>query len=181
MTPIAAGYAWFPERCAALAEAYCLTLVAGLTPEETVDRLGGERVRRLTGLAQVLAPGADAGDEEFVAVAAVPGWGSLVVEPYGYLGVTEEVNGPLSRGTTLVAHYRNVLGADQFVHIEDGAVRLDFAPSQGADAGPVTRADFTRAPVATALALAEHLTGVRLTAEFLETADYLCADVPEPL
>lgn len=30
-----------------------------------------------------------------------------------------------------------------------------------------------------ALALGEHITGLRLTAEILETSDYICVSVPE--
>jgi Family of unknown function (DUF6461) len=187
MTPTATDYAWFAQDCAALAEAYCLTLAAALTPREVVDRLGGTGPRELAGLGAVVEPGADASeeDEEFVAVAALPGW-ALIVEPFGYLGVTEDVAAVLSRGTRLVAHYRNIVGGDQFLMVEDGEVRLDFAPSDpadgrlGAHAGAVAAAGFDRAPAAAALALAEHLTGVRLTRELLENAVYLCADVPEP-
>src|SRR4051794_26510971 len=112
-------HSWFTRRCAALAQAYCLTLVAGLTAAEVVARLDGTGARRLTGLAAVLTPAP--GDEEFVAVTALPGW-ALIIEPYGYLGVTEDVAGPLSRGTRLVAHYRNITGGGQFVVAEDGVV-----------------------------------------------------------
>ncbi|GAA0803779.1 DUF6461 domain-containing protein [Spirilliplanes yamanashiensis] len=162
------SYAWFTDRCAALAEAYCLTLVAGLSPREVIDRLDGTGVRPATGLAAVLEPAP--GDEEFVAVTQLPGW-SLIVEPYGYLGVTEDVYGPLSAGSELVAHYRNIVGGDQFVHVADGVVLRDLSPT----------AEFPAAPVEGALELAGKLTGVRLTAELLESAEYLCADVPEPL
>lgn len=168
MTPSATDYAWFPQRCAALAEAYCLTLVAGLTPEEVIRRLDGTGVRSLTGLAAVLDPAP--GDEEFVAVTSLPGW-ALIVEPYGYLGVTDEVYGVLSAGTVLVSHYRNIAGGDQFVHVVDGKVRRDFAPG----------AVFGDEPVAASMALAAELTGARLTFELLTGATYLCADVAEPL
>ena len=168
MPATAADYHWFADRFAALAEAYCLTLVRDLDPAEVVRRLEGTGERTLTGLAEVLRPAA--GDEEFVAVAALDGW-ALLVEPFGYLGVTDDVNGPLSAGTRLVAHYRNLTGGDQFVVVEDGEVVEDFAPSErfGAD------------PIGGALARAEELTGVRLTAALLAGATYLCADVPEPL
>ncbi|AWS42972.1 hypothetical protein DKM19_17965 [Streptosporangium sp. 'caverna'] len=40
MTATAADYTWFDERLPGLAEAYCFTLIRGLTSEEPAVRLG---------------------------------------------------------------------------------------------------------------------------------------------
>jgi hypothetical protein len=79
-------------------------------------------------------------------VTAIGPW-TLVVEPNGFLGVSEEVVVPRSRGTRLVSHFRNV---NYELHTE------------------------------AAFALAEHITQVRLTAEFLESATFRCGTAPFP-
>jgi hypothetical protein len=57
----------------------------------------------------------------------------LAVEPNGYLGVTEAAVVPLSFGTRLVSHFRNVNAVDHFYWIENGDIRLDFEPLFPAD------------------------------------------------
>jgi hypothetical protein len=140
--------------------------------------------------------------DQVVGVAAIGDW-SFIVEPNGVLGVSEQVIQPLSRGTTLVSHYRNVNGATRFFWVQDGDIRTRFepyVPDQRWGSDPDALVDVMRQvgfrigtenadsdedvePVHSeaAFALAEHLTGVRLTAAFLETATYLCAVVPMPV
>ncbi|MFC4062462.1 DUF6461 domain-containing protein [Planomonospora corallina] len=98
-------YSWFSrERFPELTDAYCLTYVRDLTPEEPVTRLGvqvedcsrmplDELLRySCTGSHRSRASGA----------VAVGGW-VLIVEANGLLGVTEEIVLPLSAGTRLVS------------------------------------------------------------------------------
>ena len=198
MTATAADYAWFDEHCEDLAGAYCLTLVQGLTPEQVVDRLGGRDTVRLTGLRELVAHQRDA---RGVAVTAVAGW-ALIVEVGGTLGVTDEVAVALSAGTTLVSHFRNVDAVDRFLFVCDGDVRLDFEPMfpttrEGSDPDGLLREmeqagfdladedvddldDLEFVHSEAAFALAERLTGVRLTAELLNSAAYLGAAVSRP-
>jgi hypothetical protein len=97
--------------------------------------------------------------------------------------VTAEVMDRLSAGTRLVSHFRNVKGLHRFCLVDDGDVRLDFDPVFAWDRGgrdPDAQVDLLRAvglptekgtesrhPGAAAFALAEVLTGVRLTPEIL--------------
>jgi len=198
----AEDYLWFEERFPGLAEAYCLTLVKGLTPGDLLSRLGTSEQVRLTGVEELLEPAYGTwdtydGDRLFVAATAADGW-ALAVEPNGYLGITEEAAVPLSRGTTLVSHFRNVNAVDHFCWIEDGDIRLYFEPlfpsrrqgsdpdglvevmrqvgfdlSEGEDRGYELHSE-------AAFALAEHLTGVRLTPELLDSATYVCGTAPVP-
>lgn len=45
----AADYAWLDEDLPGLTEAYCLTLVRGLAPEEVLRRIGAREGLRITG------------------------------------------------------------------------------------------------------------------------------------
>lgn len=202
MAATAADYTWFGDRFPELAEAYCLTLVHGLRPEELLDRTGACHRSVVTGVGALVEAAYDAWDEYgddllFAAVAAVGEW-ALMVEPNGYLGTTDKVVVPLSRGTRLVSHFRNVNAVDHFFWLEDGETRLHFEPlfaysRDGSDAdGLVTemeRAGFDLSEAEdrsyelhteAAFALAEQLTGVRLTPELLDTTPYLCGLAPLP-
>ena len=200
MTATAADYTWFSQRFPDLAEAFCLTLVEGLTPVEVLHRLAAREQVRLTGVDQLLEPayGAwEAHEALFLGVTEVDGW-ALVVEPNGYLGVTEDAVVPLSVGTRLVSHFRNVNAVDHFYWIENGDIRLDFEPLFPADRGgsdPDGLADVMRQVgfdlrgdddhddelnTEAAFALAEYLTGVRLTPQLLGSATFLCGTTPAP-
>lgn len=201
-----ADYTWFPAQLPALSEAYCLTLVKRLSPMEVLHRFGASEQSRLTGVDALLRPAYEVwerhdGDQLFVAVTAVGEGGggdwTLAVEPNGYLGVTEEVVIPLSRGTTVVSHFRNVNAVDRFSWVEDGDVRLSLEPlfpenRYGRDADRLVEVmqrvgfvfdedeDDDLHPGEAAFALAEHLTGVRLTPQLLESATFSCGVAPVP-
>ncbi|MEO3874031.1 DUF6461 domain-containing protein [Nonomuraea sp. B12E4] len=103
---------------------------------------------------------------------------------------------PLSAGTRLVSHSRNVNAVGYFHWVEDGEIRLSFdplfpsfrrgsAPDElsammqrvGFDLGDdIDRSIHDKA----AFALAEHLTGVKLTPQLLEESTYLCGLAPRP-
>lgn len=128
----AADYLWFGEDFDDLAEAYCVTLVRGLSPRTLLARLGAEDEVRVTGVQALIEPAYDAcdthdGDRLFVGVTAVGDW-ALMVEPNGWLGVTDEAVAPISRGTTVVPHFRNINAVDHFNWFEDGELRLHFEP-----------------------------------------------------
>jgi hypothetical protein len=198
-TPHATDYAWLRERHAALMEAYCITLVGAITPTRLLEELGAGPQSRITGVAGLFEPSFDAweqreGDELFVGVAAVDDW-SVMVEVNGYLGVTSSALRPVSRGRTVVAHHRNINALDHFLWLADGDLLLHFEPLFP-DRRDGSRADellvemresgFALEPDAdpdhwhtgAAFALAERITGVRLTAELLDSLELVCGTAP---
>ncbi|MEU4390689.1 DUF6461 domain-containing protein [Kribbella sp. NPDC023855] len=191
----ATDYVWFKKS--RISEAYCLTFVRGLSAVEALSRIDGEQVGRVTGLREFTEslPDEHGGRRWYLGATELGGW-TLLVEDNGFLGVTEEVIAPLSAGTQVVSHYKNVNAVDRFSWMVDGDMRLTFEPlfaydragsdpdgqvevmeAVGFDLRAGEDRDYTLHTEA-AFALAEHLTGVRLTAELLESADYLCALAP---
>jgi hypothetical protein len=205
MPPTARDFLWFDERFPDLAEAYCFTVVHGVPPEQVLSRFGATEQSRLTGVRELMGPAFTAWDEHegdllFLGATAVGDW-TLVVEPNGFLGVTEAAIVPLSRGTRLVSHFRNVNAVDYFFWVDDGTIRLHFEPLfptrrdgthadglldvmerigfdlQSTDGLEVDRHSH---PGECAFALAEYLTGVRITPELLESAPFVCGTAPFP-
>ncbi|GAA2457168.1 hypothetical protein GCM10010191_91090 [Actinomadura vinacea] len=209
MAATAADYAWFEERFPDLAEAYCLTLVRGLSPPQVLARLGartnGPHVTGIERLPALDLPAA----EQLIAVTLIedvqtgtgtagtgpPRRWALAVEPNGRLGVTEEAIVPLSAGTRLVSHFSDINAIDRFYWLEDGEVRLTFqppspghregqAPDEPLEAMRTAGFDIDggdpASSVAAAFALAEHLTGVRVTPETLSESSFLCGVAPHP-
>lgn len=195
MTATAADFTWFAKHFPDLADGYCITLVQGLAPASVLRRLDARDESRIIGADQLLAPAFKAWDHYdgrnlFVGVTAVGDW-ALMVEPNGFLGATPEVILPLSQGTSLVSHYSDINAVDHFYWVQDGVTRLHFLPQfpdrrDGTD--PDGLADIMRQVgfdhpelhTESAFALAQHLTGVRLTPELLESATYLCGTAPVP-
>ncbi|MEU1618459.1 DUF6461 domain-containing protein [Streptomyces sp. NPDC005722] len=188
----AADYAWFGEQYEELMEAYCITLVQGLTPEELLAALGVECPSRIAGVAGLSEPSFRLGahDELFVGAASLGDW-SLMVECNGYLGVTDEAMLPLSRGRTVVSHFRNVNAVDHFCWYQDGTLRLHFEPlfpyfrvgthpdelvtamrESGFDLSEADDRNLDEHNDA-AFALAHRVTGVRLTPEALASAEFV--------
>ncbi|MET9973267.1 DUF6461 domain-containing protein, partial [Streptomyces sp. NPDC006356] len=137
------------------------------------------------------------GESMFVGVTAVGEW-SLMVEVNGFLGVTPAAMLPVSRGRRAVSHYRNVNAVDHFYWFEDGETRLHFEPlcpsrrdgshadeiltemrESGFDLRDGRDRDHTRHTEA-AFALAHRLTGIRLTPELFESAEFTCGTAPLP-
>jgi hypothetical protein len=127
MAATAADYAWFGDRPAGLAEAYCLTLARGLKPEEFLGRIGALPERSRIGVDALFRPSMRRWDTYpkaglLIGVTSVPGDGgdwALGIEINGFLGVTEEVVVPLSAGTTVVSHFRDANATDHFYWIND--------------------------------------------------------------
>lgn len=208
MTPTAADYAWVGQWIDDLSQAYCLTLTRGLTPAQFLERLGAQiEAPSRTGY-ELSMPSFEAWDRYqgqalFIGATTVRGtdadW-ALGLEVNGFLGVTPEAIVPLSAGTTVVSHHRNVEAANNFYWVQDSDIRLYFQPGAPAwreGSTPDALADEMRqagfdlregaeynqepyARTAAAFALAEHLTGVRLTPELVDESLYLCGIAPVP-
>ncbi|MEU1214137.1 DUF6461 domain-containing protein [Streptomyces sp. NPDC005790] len=195
----AADYGWLEDRYQDLMEAYCVTLVQGRPPDALLKALGAEPGERMTGVAELSGPAFDEweSDECFIGVTSVGDW-SLMVEYNGYLGIGVETMLPVSRGRTVVSHYRNINAVDHFYWHEDGATRLHFEPlfphhrdgsrpdelvaemqESGFDLSDEEDSGFDGHTEA-AFALAERITGVRLTPELFASAEFVCGRVPEP-
>jgi Family of unknown function (DUF6461) len=194
-------YLWF-AGVDDLADGFCFTWVRGLTPAQVITATGGQNLERI-GWEQLVGSGdgqQEGAEQYFYGVAHVGDW-SLLVEDNGTFGTTDDRVRPLSRGTTLVSHYRARDGHGRLLVLEDEAVRLDFDPIE---AGEITgRAADALTPVidaagfpyarrlrsgdqtayrtyctAAAFALTERLTGVAMTENLLETLTYLLTSVP---
>ncbi|WP_284438009.1 DUF6461 domain-containing protein [Streptomyces sp. TUS-ST3] len=194
----AADYGWLKERYQLLLEAYCVTLVRGLGPEELLRELGAEARIHLVGVEALSGPSHEASRSggRFVGAAALDGW-TLMVEYNGYLGVTEEAMLPLSRGRRVVSHFLNVNAVDRFCWYEDGDLRLDFQPlfaderygshpdellAEMRESGfDLAERDedgdhdaYYASLTGASFALAHRLTGIRLTPELFATAEFRC-------
>ncbi|MFJ2034369.1 DUF6461 domain-containing protein [Streptosporangium sp. NPDC087985] len=221
MIATAADYVWFYDRFPSLWEAYCLTLVESLRPEDVVTRLGARTedvVARFgdwmdnvpSGMsfddlnsAAYSGPGPyGTWDGHFFGAVSVEDW-CLIVEPNGFMGATPAIIKPLSAGTRLVSHRRNVNAVKHFYWAEYGEIQLGFEPPFASDrygsdpdgaVEAMRRAGFdledndkperlavaedVAARTGAVFALAENLTGIKLTAQLLEESAYLCAVAP---
>ncbi|QNP73732.1 hypothetical protein IAG44_32590 [Streptomyces roseirectus] len=181
-------YDWFSERFPALADAYCLTLLRGLTPEGMFRELGVEPGARIVGVDGLLEPSYDTWSERRFLVGAgqLEGW-TLLVEYNGRLGITDEVMLPLSRGRVIVSHFLTADALDHFCWYADGVRRLHFEPlfperRDGPEAervgGWVREAGFVgESRVGACFELARRITGVRVTPDVFEEGVFLCGFV----
>lgn len=197
MAATAQDYLWFTQE---FEPEYCVTLARGLTPREFLARIGADiepSDRDAEGLEEFCADSAIDGASYRLPIGAtsVTGDGgpwTLAVEWNGFAGTVEELLLASSAGTRVVSHYRGANAADYFHWFEDGALRLFFEPlfayyrsgpeaeaiaeqmrACGFDLSEGDDRDFALHTEAT-FALAERLTGVRLTAQTLREARYLC-------
>ncbi|WP_327337338.1 DUF6461 domain-containing protein [Streptomyces sp. NBC_01324] len=198
MTKTGADYAWFEDDFPDIAEAYCFTLVRGLSPGELMSRLEGRPEARLQGIAAVVDAAfaqydLEEGDRQLVAMTTVGTW-TLLIEPNGYLGVTEEQALSVSAGTSWISHFSNINAVGTFLWAEDQVLRLCFDPMFPEDrwgAEPDELLDVmegigfhfddddpeTDLSAPAAFALAEHLTGVAITPALLQETTFTCATV----
>ncbi|MGW7453115.1 DUF6461 domain-containing protein [Streptomyces sp. NPDC054787] len=198
MTKTGADYAWFEDDFPDLAEAYCFTLVRGLSPAELVSRLAGRPEVPLQGIAAVVDAAfaqydLEDGARQMVAMTTVGAW-TLMIEPNGYIGVTEDRVLPASSGASWVSHFVNINAVGTFLWAEDQVLRLCFDPlfpeERWGTAPDEVLDDMVRigfpledespetdlsSPVA--FALAEHLTGVAITPALLQDTTFTCATV----
>jgi hypothetical protein len=119
-------------------------------------------------------------------------------EDNGFIGVTLEVMEPVSAGTEVVSHFRNVNALSAFLWLEDGRRALSFDPlfpreRQGTKAAEIEPelvaagfdmsdgSDRDLSPTTTAtFALAERISGVPVTAELLDAAQFFTGIVAIP-
>jgi hypothetical protein len=208
VTATAADYAWVGHWIDGLAQAYCLTLARGLTPAQFLERLGARIAAPSRSGAELSLPSFETWDTYqghalFIRATAVSGadaaW-ALGLEVNGFLGVTPAAIVPLSAGSTVVSHHLDVEAADDFYWVEDGDIRLYFQPGspawrEGSTPDALTDemrlagfdlredADYEAdhdVSTAAAFALAEQLSGVRLTPALLNESVYLCGVAPVP-
>ncbi|TDD50890.1 hypothetical protein E1263_30505 [Kribbella antibiotica] len=197
----AQDYLWFDGT--QLSFAYCLTMVEGIDPTEALRRIDAMPTESAAGLSAFITFSEKAypkrypdGDGRFgIGATQLDGW-TLLIEWIGILGISMPVLLPLSEGTRVVSHYSNVDAEDWFYWMEDGTVRLRFEPlfpyhREGADPDGLVDVmehvgfdlrsgddrDYSLHTEAT-FALAEHLTGIRVTEDLLETSTYLCGRAP---
>lgn len=193
MIAVADDYTWFRMLYPELARAYCLTLVRGPSPAQLLGRMGArEAPRQVSGVDALLR----AAEPGFVAATRAGGW-AFAIEPGGALGTTESVMRPLSVGTRVVAHSRDAVATGQFCWLENGSAALRFVPlfpdrQSGTEAngyldlmrevgfGRYRNEEYDSATHAeAAFALAEALTGIRVTPGLLDETCYECAVIPK--
>lgn len=194
MDSTATDYLWFEEDFPDLADAYCFTLVHKLMPADIIQRLSGDDEPALTGASALVEAAHELycrpdGARQLIAMTTLGAW-TLMIEPSGYLGVTEDRALPASAGTTWISHFTNVNALDLFLWAQDGVVRLTFEPMF-----PDTRWGSTPdelldlmhrvgfrfrddpnpdlSPLA-AFALADHLSGIMITPELLQETTFTC-------
>ncbi|MGP4024592.1 DUF6461 domain-containing protein [Actinomadura sp. 3N407] len=204
MATTATEYQWINDY-SDLAEAYCAVLVRGVTVQEFLRGMRAEPQGDLSGYTELERRTKDVWDqhsdnEYLIGATRVPGdqgeW-VLGLEVNGYLGTLPHLVAPLSSGTRLVAHFRNVNAHDQFVWYEDGTLRTYFEPLFPTDRdgsapdelvevmaevgfdlqGDEEEFDDSLTTEA-AFALAARLTGAHLTPELLDKAIFAAGLVP---
>ncbi|HEY8479130.1 MAG TPA: DUF6461 domain-containing protein [Spirillospora sp.] len=200
MAITATDYEWINDY-ADLAEAYCATLVRGMTPREFLRGMRAEPQGEISGYAELELRTWDFwkrhhDDKYLIGATAVPGdqgdW-VLGLEVNGYLGTLPHLVEPLSRGTRLVSHFCNVNAVDKFLWYEDGTLRTGFEPlfpteREGStpdelvglmvDVGFDLEEESPDLTTEAAFALAARLTGVHLTPELLNEATFVTGIVP---
>jgi hypothetical protein len=202
MTASAADYAWFRDyRRGSLQEMYCMTLVQGLTPAEVLARLGADPQGEFAGFDAFAERDMEFqdsqdlyGDYMFVGATSVPGrdgpW-TLVVEINGTVGTDGPLMALVSERRRVVSHYCNTNALSLFHWWEDGELRTQFeGPLHRSGSTPdalteaMAQAGFDLVNgggnLAAGLALAEELTGVRVTADLLDNALYTTGIVEMP-
>lgn len=155
-------------------EAYCFTAVVGLDVEEVVRRLIGDRpaTDRRT-FDQCFWP---ANGVQWAQIGTVNG-GVLIAEHNGWR--CEEALTELSVGARTACFFRNVEAIMHFVYAVDGEVLAEFDPLLDRRATAGARPEILHGVVddlpfglfgaeASAMALLERLTGVRVEREWLE-------------
>jgi uncharacterized protein DUF6461 len=199
VSPTAADYAWFESEFPDLADAYCIALIRGILPDEVLHRLGASPEMTTHGIeaAYESAFQAIGRYEGFLALTRIGDW-TLSVEPNGFACSLDAVAATLAHDTTLVSHYLNVNFVSRFLWIESDNIKLSFEllwsrTRTGTEANRVvdliTDAGFVfsedakaddGAVIEASFALAEILTGVRVTPDLLRSATFTCGIVQIP-
>ncbi|WP_262058797.1 DUF6461 domain-containing protein [Streptomyces sp. STR69] len=208
-TATAADYGWIRSATSPfrypLESGYTLTLVRGVSPAELLALAGVEPSGACEGLGELIEQHLELLEESdgeegpyvLAGVCTVPGeegdW-TLALALGGDLGSLDFME-TLSAGTRAVSHSSNGGKPMHFFHwYENGELRTEFEwPPVRSGSTPdelndlicevglgLTDEDASRVDrKAAVFALAERLTGVRVTAELLALAEYRTAEVPE--
>ncbi|MFF3565729.1 DUF6461 domain-containing protein [Streptomyces sp. NPDC002574] len=198
MMKTAQDYAWFEKDFPDIAEAYCFTLVHGLSPAEVMSRLEGHPEAPARGIPAFIDAAITRSDlvethRQLVAMTTLGAW-TLLIEHNGYLGVTENRALPASAGATWVSHFVNVNGVGTFFWAEDQELQLCFdlifpedrwgnAPDELVEVmGRIgfhfdEEAAETDLSTPAAFALAEYVTGVAITPTLLQETTFNCSTV----
>jgi hypothetical protein len=189
---VAGDYAWF-DGVADLRKGYCFVWVGGLKPLQALERVGGKELERVAWRQLVGSGDGQRGitDRYFFGVARVDTW-SLLIEDNGSLGLADQLLSELSVGTQVIANYRESDGHGRFLVMADRVVQLEFDPAaddrrlgtRASELGPaMAAAGFgssadAETRQAASFALAERLTGVPMTLDFLRERTYLFSSAP---
>ncbi|MFE0580551.1 DUF6461 domain-containing protein [Streptomyces sp. NPDC058874] len=198
MATTAADYLWFEEDFPDLAESYCLTLVHNVPPNELLSRLGGQPEPEVTGINALVDTAYGLWDfsttRTYFGMTTLGPW-TLMIEPNGWHGVNEKKALPASAGTRWISHYDNANANNDgsFLWAEDTEPQLQFEIRDAAYRTGTRANDlldvirhlgftFPEEPTKTddglavpaAFALAEHITGIRVTPDLLQDTTFIC-------
>ncbi|GAA4196929.1 DUF6461 domain-containing protein [Microbispora amethystogenes] len=152
------GYDWLDD------DAFCATLVRGLTPHEALARLGIDVFDGDDEEGEI--------DEGLISARSAEG-GAILSEWNGFAGTLDEVLRPLSNGTVTASVFVNVNMVASFVHYVDGRRVLSFDPLFPGNEDGISEdyladrvelglvGDNSEGGLAAALLLAERITKVR--------------------
>lgn len=130
-------YLWVNEE-AWIQNAYCVTLISAIEPDDVLASLRARRTRPVAvGADDAFFEGGQLAeeqqlsgtDQQVVAVAAAGNGWTLMIESNGYIGVTDSAMASLAAGHEIVAHFQNVNGDNHFVWWYDGVKQIYFSPS----------------------------------------------------
>ena len=188
MSASADEYLWLeqPPYEGWIQSGYCVTTVTGLRAVEVIAALDTVPLRNVAGFIGMFDDayerwaGPNAGKVLLAGFRDIPA-GTLIIEDNGYLGTIPSLMRPLSRGRDIVSHYANVNAHDRLTHWRDGETLVDIEPLThaehvpisdslrrqaadcGLDLGPIDPYEGDEHLRPHVWALAERLSGIRLT------------------
>lgn len=192
-TDSATDFAWVPGSLLGSHLGYCVGLVKGISPEELLGRLQADRQGTCTGLTALYRRNDDVqrrldyeyGHFQLIGAAPVRGAGgqwTVMVEFNVAVGFNHRLMTQVSAGTQAVTHHLNPVGKGGFHCWQDGRLltRFEWPGDRGGEDPDMLNEAIDRVGVGAAegrkseeyFALAEHVTGARLTPELLEQATF---------
>ena len=173
-------------------------MIKGLAPAEYLARLGADPQGNVEGFDDYTDRDFEFldtwNDRSMVGAASVDGldgeW-TLAFELNGIVGIDERLMGAASAGTEIISHYCNINALKYFSWWKDGELRTRFEwPTDRSGTTPDALANAiaqvgmhegtSQDRIAEYFALAELLTGVRVTADLLDNATYATGIVTMP-
>lgn len=118
---------WFVEAGDVLAQAYCVTLVRGVSAQDALSRVGATSISGTrVSFDDLVEDEVDHNDDEQVVGASEVGDWAVLLEENGFTTNDPERKQALSAGTTVVTLYLNFNGANEFSVTADGVEELSF-------------------------------------------------------